>query len=93
MTGDKQKMERIRKYEAELMEIEDYVKENKINENKGKIDAFMADFLQFIAIYSYKFQESPPYKKLIKLYENELFHIHKTEIISICRGLLENLKK
>ena len=93
MTPDKQKVERIGKYETELTEIENYVKENKINENKSKIDAFMADFFQFVGVYSYKFQKSPPYKKLIRLYEDDMFHIRMNEIISICRGLLENLKK
>ena len=87
-----EKYAKIEEFGSELKEIKLFILQDKVIENKNIIYNIIDSFLFYIGTYCHSFENTPGYKKLIKLYRDENIRGNAGKIVLICEGLLNNIK-
>jgi len=82
--------QKLQFYIKKLDEIEQIVKENKVDDNINEITTFMADFVAYVQTSALK--DTEPVNQLITEYKTN-YHKEMSYVISIIKGLLNNLEK
>ncbi len=74
---------------AELSDIEKLHKSGEINNNLDKLETFMTKLIRHIEKHCFEGENSPAFKRLLKLYNDDGKLIYMSTIIAISKGLLE----